>query len=56
MNFIFLSPNFPKTYFQFTAALKRNGVTTLGIGDEPYEQLSAELKDSLVEYYKVGSL
>ena len=56
MNFIFLSPNFPKTYYNFTAALKRNGVTTLGIGDEPYEQLSAELRDSLAEYYKVGSL
>ena len=56
MNFIFLSPNFPKTYYHFTACLKNNGVTTLGIGDEPYDQLSQECKDSLVEYYKVGSL
>ena len=56
MNFIFLSPNFPKTYYHFTAALKRNGVTTLGIGDEPYDHLSQECKDSLVEYYKVNSL
>lgn len=56
MNFVFLSPNFPKTYFHFTAALKKNGVTTLGIGDEPYEQLSAECRDSMVEYYKVSSL
>ena len=56
MNFIFLSPNFPKTYHHFTAALKRNGVTTLGIGDEPYDHLSQECKDSLVEYYKVNSL
>ena len=56
MNFIFLSPNFPKTYYHFTAALKNNGVTTLGIGDEPYDQLSQECRDSLVEYYKVGSL
>ena len=56
MNFIFLSPNFPKTYYHFTAALKRNGVTTLGIGDEPYEHLSQECRDSLVEYYKVNSL
>ncbi len=56
MNFIFLSPNFPKTYCNFTAELKQNGVTTLGIGDEPYDQLSKELKDSLVEYYKVNSL
>ena len=56
MNFVFLSPNFPKTYYHFTAALKRNGVTTLGIGDEPYDHLSQECKDSLVEYYKVNSL
>jgi len=56
MNFIFLSPNFPKTYYHFTAALKRNGVTTLGIGDEPYDHLSQECRESLVEYYKVNSL
>lgn len=56
MNFVFLSPNFPKTYYNFTACLKNNGVTTLGIGDEPYDQLSQECKDSLVEYYKVSSL
>ena len=46
MNFVFLSPNFPKTYWHFTQSLKNNGVTTLGIGDEPYENLSQELKDS----------
>ena len=56
MNFVFLSPNFPKSYYNFTKALRNNGVTTLGIGDEPYDNLSQELKDSLVEYYKVNSL
>ena len=56
MNFIFLSPNFPKTYYHFTQCLKKNGVTTLGIGDEPYDQLSQECRDSLVEYYKVNDL
>ena len=56
MNFIFLSPNFPKTYYHFTQCLRNNGVTTLGIGDEPYDQLSQECRDSLVEYYKVSSL
>ena len=25
MNFVFLSPNFPKTYFNFTDRLKKNG-------------------------------
>ena len=56
MNFVFLSPNFPKIYYNFTACLRNNGVTTLGIGDEPYETLSQECKDSLVEYYKVSYL
>ena len=56
MNFVFLSPNFPKTYYHFTQSLKNNGVTTLGIGDCPYEALSPECRDSLVEYYKVDSL
>ena len=56
MNFIFLSPNFPKTYYHFTQCLRNNGVTTLGIGDEPYDHLSQECRDSLVEYYKVSSL
>lgn len=56
MNFVFLSPNFPKTYYHFTQGLRNNGVTTLGIGDAPYEELSRECRDSLVEYYKVSSL
>lgn len=56
MNFIFLSPNFPKTYFNFTKCLRNNGVITLGIGDEAYDRLSQECRDSLVEYYKVSTL
>ena len=56
MNFIFLSPNFPKTYYNFTQCLKNNGVTTLGIGDEAYDSLAPECRNSLVEYYKVSSL
>lgn len=56
MNFIFLSPNFPKTYFNFTKYLRNNGVITLGIGDEAYDRLSQECRDSLVEYYKVSTL
>lgn len=56
MNFVFLSPNFPKTYCNFTQALKNNGVTTLGIGDEAYDSLSERCKNSLVEYYKVDNM
>ena len=31
-------------------------MNVLGIGDQPYDELKPELKDSLNEYYKVGSL
>ena len=56
MNFVFLSPNFPKTYFNFTDRLKKIGFNTLGIGEEPYEMLSEGCRNSLTEYYKVNSM
>lgn len=56
MNFIFISPHFPHTYWQFCHELKRNGVTVLGIGDAPYDSLQQELKDSLDEYYYVDHM
>ena len=40
----------------FCRELKKNGLNVLGIGDQPYEELSQGLKDSLDEYYKVSSL
>ncbi len=55
-NFIFISPNFPLTYWKFCRELKNNGMRVLGIGDAPYEDLMQELKDSLHEYYRVSSL
>ena len=55
-NIIFISPNFPTNYWQFCRELKNNGMNVLGIGDQPYDELKPELKDSLNEYYKVGSL
>jgi len=51
MNFILVSPQFPSTYYKFALALKGVGFTVLGIGDTPYEQLTAEVKTSLTEYY-----
>ena len=56
MNFIFISPNFPHTYWQFCDRLRRNGVNVLGIGDAPYDGLEAPLKAALTEYYRVDSL
>jgi hypothetical protein len=55
-NFIFISPNFPVSYWKFCAELKRNGLRVLGIGDQPYFELKQELRESLDEYYKVGNL
>lgn len=56
MNFIFLSPHFPHTYWEFCNRLKQNGVTVLAIADAPYESISEELKAALTEYYRVDSL
>ena len=55
-NFIFISPNFPTNYWQFCHELKNDGMNVLGIGDQAYDELMPELKESLDEYYKVGSL
>ena len=56
MNFIFISPQFPKTYWNFCDRLKRNGVNVLGIGDTPYDELRPELKAALTEYYYLPRL
>ena len=55
-NFVFISPNFPTNYWKFCHHLKANGLRVLGIGDQPYDDLLPELKESLHEYYKVNSL
>ena len=55
-NFVFISPNFPMTYWKFCRELRNNGMRVLGIGDCPYNELLQELRDSLDEYYKVSSL
>ena len=56
MNFIFISPQFPHTYWSFCDRLHRNGVNVLGIGDSPYDSLEPALKQALTEYYRVDSL
>ena len=56
MNFVFVSPHFPKSYWNFCDRLRRNGVNVLGIGDAPYDEIPEELKASLTEYYRVDSL
>ena len=56
MNFVFISPQFPSSYWQFCDRLTKRGVTVLGIGDTPYDRLADEVKSSLAEYYWVSSL
>ncbi|MBE6100891.1 MAG: ATP-grasp domain-containing protein [Selenomonas ruminantium] len=56
MNFVYISPQFPKHYWNFCDRLNKNGVTVLGIGDTPYDDLSEELKGALTEYYFVPDL
>lgn len=56
MNFVFVSPHFPKTYWNFCDRLRRNGVNVLGIGDAPFDEIPNALKDCLTEYYRVDNL
>jgi hypothetical protein len=56
MNFVFLSPHFPPNYYQFAVALKKLGVTVLGVADEQYDNLRPELKSALTEYFRVDDM
>ena len=56
MNFVYISPSFPKNFYQFCSRLKNNGVTVLAIADTPYDNLSEELKNSIDDYYQVYSM
>ncbi len=55
-NFVFISPTFPRTYYQFPKAWKQIGGTALCIGEDSYESLSQDMKDAADEYYQVKSL
>jgi len=56
MKSVFLSPHFPPNFAYFSMRLKEAGATVLGLADEPYDNLSAELKASLTEYYRVNDM
>jgi len=56
INFVFLSCHFPPRFRFFAQKLKEKGVNVLGIGDESYDSLHYELRDSLKEYYKVQNM
>ncbi len=56
MNVVFISPQFPDTYWNWCDRLRRNGATVLGVGDTLYDALDQRVCDSLDEYYWVPSL
>ena len=49
MNFVFISPHFPHTYWQFCHWLKEDGVRVLGIADAPYDSLPDKLKEARLD-------
>lgn len=56
MNFIFISPNYPRRYFKWVQSLRRHGVNVFGIGDSPYGELEPKLRADLIEYYYLPDL
>jgi len=56
-NVVFMSPHFPDWVMEFAIALgKQPEVNVLGVGDQPYDTLPANLRNVLTEYYKVDTL
>ncbi|MBU6453930.1 MAG: ATP-grasp domain-containing protein [Cyanobacteria bacterium REEB67] len=53
---VFLSPNFPPNYVNFATQLRAEGAIVLGLGDDPFEDLSHELRVGLTEYYRVANM
>ena len=56
MNFVFVSPQFPASYWNFCDRLQQRGINVLGIGDTPYDALSDNVRNSLTEYYRVDNM
>lgn len=56
MNVIFISPHFPRHFYQFCARLKERGVTVLGIGDCPWESIGSNCQNALSDYRYIQSL
>lgn len=54
-NFIFISPNYPESYWMFCRGLKKAGARVLAVIDTDYDNLHPELKRNIDECYKVSS-
>lgn len=55
MNFVFISPNYPESFWMFARGLKKYGARVLCIADQPYNSLKQELRDAADEIYVVNS-
>lgn len=55
-NFIFICPEYQKTYFNFCDRLKKNGINVLGLSSVLYDDLDENLKSCLTDYYKVDDM
>ncbi len=56
MNVIYLSPHFPPNFIEFVIGLANRGINVLGIAEDYYDGLDERLKNSLADYYQVGSM
>lgn len=56
MNYIYLSPHFPRNHYNFCVALRKFGVNVLGLAEEQFDLLRPELQHALTEYYRVEDL
>ncbi|MBK9290951.1 MAG: ATP-grasp domain-containing protein [Bacteroidetes bacterium] len=56
MNYVHFSPYFPPNYIHFSRALQEAGARVLGLGDMPYDDLPADLRRWMTEYFKVSDL
>ncbi len=54
-NFVFISPNYPESYWMFCRGLKKMGARVLAVIDTDYDNLHPELKRNIDECYKVSS-
>lgn len=56
MNVLFISPHFPRHFYNFCERLKSRGATVLGIGDCPWEGIGPACQNALTDYRAVPSL
>ena len=56
MNIVFISPHYPRHFYQFCARMKERGATVLGIGDCPWEGIGDNCRAALTDYRAVPSL